>query len=359
MKFFAENGIDHLELIPDGLGNAEFVATINGTQLSIQPITSANNGLTVDGTGSNLQLGGALVQATEVVGTASFPLTFNGGFKVSNLPTPLTAAQAGGLTVGNDGAIVLAPIAPGGPATGDLSGSFPAPVINSGAVTTAKIADGAVVDAKIANVAFSKVTGTSVLVVKTDTIPGTSDLSGTYGSPSIKNGAVTSTKLAAKAVNTANIGDKQVTAAQIADATITGAQLDPATTVSSVNGQFGAVSIAAGLQPTKEVVTKTATYQLTAADSGKVFSPDAAAAGPITFTLPASPVVGQFYEFVSANQNVEIDGGSSKIRVDNLLSDVNNKWTSNRVNGYSIIACLYPNEWIVLTFRNQWTLSGN
>lgn len=50
---------------------------------------------------------------------------------------------------------------PSGTASGDLTGTYPSPTIGSGKVTTAKIADGAVTDAKIAAVNASKLTITS------------------------------------------------------------------------------------------------------------------------------------------------------------------------------------------------------
>ena len=107
---------------------------------------------------------------------------------------------------------------PVGAAGGDLEGSYPAPVVKAGAITTGKIADGAVTaskvaagavgttavldaaitDEKIASVAYAKITGAPTALSPTGVAGG--DLSGTYPEPVLKDAAVTDNKIAAGAV---------------------------------------------------------------------------------------------------------------------------------------------------------------
>jgi hypothetical protein len=252
-----------------------------------------------------------------------------------------------------DGSITLAKLGPDvifgsggnpiGPAGGDLTGSYPNPTINNGAITTTKIADNSVTTAKIvdASVTSAKL---AAGVIPTSLPPsGTAggDLTGSYPNPTVNNGAITTTKLADNSVTTSKIVNASVTSAKLAAGVIptslppngtaggdlTGSYPNPTinngvitttkladnsvTTLKIVDASVTSAKLAAGVIPTSLPPSGTAGGDLT----GSYPNPLVSKIQNVTVSNTA-PINGQVLKFngtqwVPATDDVSSGGGSN------------------------------------------------
>ncbi|MFN8361332.1 MAG: hypothetical protein U0264_15575 [Candidatus Kapaibacterium sp.] len=158
---------------------------------------------------------------------------------------------------------------PSGTASGDLTGTYPAPGIAAGAVTTSKLAEGAVTTQKVTNGAITteKVSDAAITPVKINSTgasagmgllyngssiiwgapsPGGTaggDLSGTYPNPSIATNAVTSDKLGSASVVNSKIADGAITTSKVVDGAITKEKINPTGATSGQSLLYNGTSV--------------------------------------------------------------------------------------------------------------------
>lgn len=139
---------------------------------------------------------------------------FNARFALTSSPYAMSAtnAQMAAMAMSMaDGAVTQSMLAPGimampmGPATGDLTGDYPNPMVANNAITTAKIADGAITQAKLSPNASLPPSGQASGV-----------LAGTYPAPVLATGAVLNANLRDSAVTTNKVQDTAITQRKLA-----------------------------------------------------------------------------------------------------------------------------------------------
>ena len=206
-----DNSVTTSKIVDASVTSAKLAAGVIPT--SLPPSGTANGDLT--GTYPNPIIKNGVITSTKIADNAiTTSKVVDGSITMAKLGPDVIFGSGG---------------APSGPAGGDLSGVYPNPNINNGAITSTKLSDNSVTTSKIvdASVTSAKL---AAGVIPTSLPPnGTAggDLTGIYPNPTINNGAITSTKLADGAVTNTKVSDNAITTSKVADASITLAKLGP------------------------------------------------------------------------------------------------------------------------------------
>ncbi len=237
---------------PSGVAGGDLTGTYPNPTIAANAITSAaiidgavTSGDIADGTIATIDLANGSVTAGKLANTSVTAGSYG------------TATQVPQLTVDAQGRITgvvntpITGVAPAGAAGGDLSGTYPNPIIAANAITTAEITDGTVTSGDIADgtiatidlangsVTAAKLANTSVIAgtygtatqvpqftvdaqgritgVGNTTISGVApagtaggDLTGSYPNPTVTNNAITSAKIADGTIVNADLADASV-----------------------------------------------------------------------------------------------------------------------------------------------------
>lgn len=127
--------------------------------------------------------------------------------------------------------------------------------------------------------------------------------------------------------------------------------------LSNASADQGIIEVAPNVQSTSGVLTKTADYTLTAADSGKTVD-STGATGAVTITLPAAVPGLEYYFRVGAAQELRIDpNGTETISLPSTgVAGAAGKYLTADAAGETVhLKCIKAGTWSVFGYTGTWT----